>query len=419
MTNETKNLIHLIGKNAKIASSKLVNINENTKNQALKNACELILLHTSELFDENKKDIQHAKNKNLSAAMIDRLTLSQSRINNIVQSIESIVEQENPIGKVLKEWKRPNGLHIQKISVPMGVVGIIYESRPNVTADASAIALKASNAVILRGGQDSFHTSTKLYKIINEAFTNSGIPDHSVQMIPIPDRSIIDEMLKLDSYIDIIIPRGGKNLIETIKEKSLIPVIKHLDGICHVFVDEDADLTKAQKVVYNSKMRRPGICGATETLLIDKKLSNKVMEILQQLKEENCEIRGDEFIYKLDSSFKFATNEDWNTEYLDKIISVKIVNGVDEAIEHINKYSSHHTDSIITENNNTSNKFFKNVDSAIVLQNASTQFADGGEFGFGAEIGISTDKLHVRGPVGVEHLTSYKYVVRGNGQIRP
>ena len=418
MTIETKNLIHLIGKNAKIASSKLVNINENTKNQALKNVCELILHYAAELFDENKKDIQYAKNKNLSTAMIDRLTLSKSRINNIVQSIESIIEQENPIGKIIKEWKRPNGLHIQKISVPIGVIGIIYESRPNVTADASAIALKASNAVILRGGQDSFHTSTKLFKIINEALTNSGIPDHSVQMIPIPDRFAIDEMLKLDSYIDIIIPRGGKNLIEAIKKKSSIPIIKHLDGICHVFVDEDANLTKAQKIVYNSKMRRPGICGATETLLIDKKLSNKVMKILQQLKEENCEIRGDEFICKLDSSFKFATDEDWNTEYLDKIISVKMVNGVDEAIEHINKYSSHHTDSIITENNNTSNRFFNNVDSAIVLQNASTQFADGGEFGFGAEIGISTDKLHVRGPVGSEHLISYKYIIRGNGQVR-
>ena len=419
MTVNTRNLIRLIGERARVSADKLANINGDTKNKALKKTCELILLSSSELIEENKKDIQNARSKNLSTAMIDRLTFTQSHINNIILSLKDIIKLENPTGKILSEWRRPNGLHIQKISVPIGVIGIIYESRPNVTVDASAIAMKAGNAVILRGGQDSYYTSTKLCKIINEVFTNQGIPEHAVQMIPVADRSAVDEMLQLDSCIDIIIPRGGKGLIEAIKEKSSIPVINHSDGICHVYVDGDANLNKAKKVVFNSKMRRPGICGAAETLLIDQRLSNQIMEILKELKEAKCEIRGDQFISQLDESFKLATAKDWDTEYLDKVISVKIVNGVDEATEHINRHSSHHTESIITENEKTSHKFFQHVNSAIVLQNASTQFADGGEFGFGAEIGISTNKLHVRGPVGAEHLTIFKYVVRGNGQVRP
>jgi glutamate-5-semialdehyde dehydrogenase len=319
---------------------------------------------------------------------------------------------------VISEWSRPNGLHIKKISVPIGVIGIIFESRPNVTVDASTITIKSGNSVILRGGKDSFRTSMKLFNIVNEGFVQSGIPENTIQMIPTSDRLAVDEMLKLDQYIDIIIPRGGKDLIKRVKEKSSIPTIKHLNGICHVYVDEDANLEIAKKVVFNSKMRRPGICGAIETLLIDKKLSNQVLTILNDLKNANCEIRGDQFINQLDNSFKLASEKDWDTEYLDKIISVKIVDGVLEAINHINKHSSNHTESIITENIKTFQTFYKNIDSAIILHNASTQFADGGEFGFGAEIGISTDKLHVRGPVGAQHLTSYKYVVQGNGQIR-
>jgi len=326
---------------------------------------------------------------------------------------------KDPVGIVLSEWKRPNGLHIKKISVPIGVIGIIYESRPNVTIDASAIAVKAGNSVILRCGKDSFYSSQKLCIIINNAFSKAGLPDNTVQMVPVPERSAVDEMLKLDSYIDVIIPRGGKGLIKNIKEKSLIPVIKHLDGICHVYVDKDADFSIAESVVFNSKMRRPGICGAAETLLIDKAASEKTMGILKKLVEEKCEIRGDAFIQSLDNNFKMASEEDWGAEYLDKIISVKIVDGVKDAIEHINNFSSGHTESIITENAETFQTFYKNINSAIILQNASTQFADGGEFGFGAEIGISTDKLHVRGPVGSEHLTSFKYVVHGNGQVRP
>ena len=419
MTTNIKDLVESIGKKAKEAASALSTIEGKIKNKALKKTSEFIHLYASELIEENNKDIKIAIDKKLSSAIVDRLTLNQTRINDMITSINKIVEMEDPIGKVISEWKRPNGLHIKKISVPIGVIGLIYESRPNVTVDASAISIKSGNSLVLRGGKDSFHTSMKLFNIVNEGFTQSGLPENAVQMIPVSDRLAVDEMLKLDSYIDIIIPRGGKNLIQKVKEKSSIPIIKQLDGICHVYVDGDADLETAKKVVFNSKMRRPGICGATETLLIDKKLSNQVLTILNKLKIADCEIRGDHFISQLDDSFKLALEDDWDTEYLDKIISVKIVDGVLEAINHINKHSSNHTESIITENTQTFQTFYKNIDSAIILQNASTQFADGGEFGFGAEIGISTDKLHVRGPVGAQHLTSYKYVVHGNGQIRP
>ena len=302
--------------------------------------------------------------------------------------------------------------------MPIGVIGIIYESRPNVTVDASAIAIKAGNAVILRGGKDSFHSSQKLNEIINNAFSKAGLPTNTVQMVPTPDRDAVDKMLQLDSYIDVIIPSGGKSLIQNVKEKSSIPVIKHLDGICHIYVDKDADLSIAKKVIFNSKMRRPEICGATETLLIDKAISKNAIDLLTNLMEAKCEIRGDTYIQSLDKNFKHANEEDWKTEYLDKIISVKIVDGINAAVKHINNFSSGHTESIITENHQTFQTFYNNINSAIILQNASTQFADGGEFGFGAEIGISTDKLHVRGPVGSEHLTSFKYVVYGNGQVR-
>ena len=414
-----KNLVESIGIKAKKAALKLSTIEEKIKNAALKKTSELIKLSAAQLIKENNKDVQIAKDNKLSSAIIDRLTLNQTRIDEIVKSINIIVEMDDPIGKIISEWKRPNGLHIKKISVPMGVIGIIYESRPNVTVDASTITIKSGNCAILRGGKDSFYTSKKLFTLLDEGLTQSGIPENAIQMIPVTDHLAVDEMLKLDSYIDLIIPRGGKDLNKKIKEKSSIPTIKHLEGICHVYVDKDANLEIAKKVVFNSKMRRPGICGATETLLIDKSLSNQVLTILNMLKSNNCEIRGDHFICQLDNSFKIATKEDWDTEYLDKIISVKIVDGVLDAINHINKHSSNHTESIITDNVQTFQTFYKNIDSAIVLQNASTQFADGGEFGFGSEIGISTDKLHVRGPVGVQHLTSYKYVVYGNGQIRP
>ena len=413
------NIISNLGVRSKKAAGLLSNIDSETKNNALKNLITNLEKFTNEIIEINKKDLENAYIAKLSSAMIDRLTLNEDIINGIIISLNEIINLKDPVGIVLSRWDRPNGLHIKKISVPLGVIGIIYESRPNVTVDASAIAMKAGNAVILRGGKDSFFSSQKLTLIINDAFNKAGLPDNVVQMIPSPKRSAVDAMLKLDSYIDVIIPRGGKGLIKNVKENSSIPVIKHLDGICHVYVDKDADIEIAKKIVFNSKMRRPGICGAAETLLIHKSHSNNAVEILKQLVNANCEIRGDTFIKSLNNNFKLASDQDWETEYLDKIISVKIIDNLDQAIQHINNYGSGHTESIITENSNTFESFQKKINSAIILQNASTQYADGGEFGFGAEIGISTDKLHVRGPVGAEHLTSYKYVVRGNGQVRP
>ena len=407
------------GVNAKKASNLLANISAKQKNIALDKLKNNLELSSSEIVNVNEKDILNAQNMNLSSAMIDRLSLNKDRILGMIQSLDEIIKLKDPVGNIISEWDRPNGLHIKKISVPLGVIGIIYESRPNVTVDASAISIKAGNAVILRGGKDSFHSSQKLNEIINLSFNSAGLPNNIVQMISTPDRIAVDEMLKLDNYIDVIIPRGGKGLIKNVKENSSIPVIKHLDGICHVFVEKNADIKKACNLIYNSKMRRPGICGAAETLLIDSSLYDHVLELLNPLMKSNCEIRGDKNIIKLNPDFKKASEEDWGTEYLDKIISVKLVNGTQEAIDHINKYSSGHTESIITEKKEVFKKFYKQINSAIVLQNASTQYADGGEFGFGAEIGISTDKLHVRGPVGSEHLTSYKYVIYGNGQVRP
>jgi glutamate-5-semialdehyde dehydrogenase len=415
----TKNSIKNLGVKAKKAASLLANIANDRKNEALNNLKKNIEFYADELIEINKKDIDNAIAMKLSVAMIDRLTLNQDRINGMMKSLDDIMGLKDPIGIVLSEWKRPNGLHIKKISVPLGVIGIIYESRPNVTVDASAIAVKAGNAVILRGGKDSFNSSHKLYEIINKSFTSANFPDNAVQMIATPDRQAVDEMLRLDSYIDVIIPRGGKGLIKSVKEKSSVPVIKHSDGICHLYVDKDADLNIAKKIILNSKMRRPGICGAAETLLIDKTLSKNTPDLLQNLIAAGCEIRGDEYVKSLNANFKKASEEDWGTEYLDKIISVKIVEGVQEAIHHINHYSSGHTETIITQNLKTFQSFHRQINSAIILQNASTQYADGGEFGFGAEIGISTDKLHVRGPVGAEHLTSFKYVIYGNGQVRP
>ena len=412
-------IIKQLGINAKKAAAELANIRNEQKNIALYNLKENLIKFSSEIIQINNKDIENAYAMKLSSALIDRLTLNEDRINGMVNCLDEIINLKDPTGIVLSEWDRPNGLHIQKVSVPLGVIGIIYESRPNVTVDASAIAIKAGNCVILRGGKDSFHSSQKLNEIINKSFAKAGLPDNSVQMVPIADRAAVNAMLQLDAYIDVIIPRGGKGLIQNIKEKSSLPVIKHSDGICHVYVDKDADISIAKEVIFNSKMRRPGICGAAETLLIDKAISKNSMSLLTNLVDAECEIRGDSFIQSLDNKFKKASEEDWGTVYLDKVISVKIVDGVSGAIDHINNYSSGHTESIITEDSKTFEMFYKNINSAIILQNASTQFADGGEFGFGAEIGISTDKLHVRGPVGSEHLTSFKYVVQGNGQVRP
>ena len=414
-----KESIKNLGLKAKHAANILEHVSHMKKNNALKQLQKNIKKYKSEIIKTNKKDIENAYKINLSSSIIDRLTLSDKRIDEMILSINEIIKLKDPVGNIISEWERPNGLHIQKISVPLGVIGIIYESRPNVTIDASIIAIKAGNAVILRGGSDSYFSSHKLNDIINKSFIEAGLPDNVVQMIPSPDRSAVDEMLKLDDYIDVLIPRGGKKLIKHIKNTSSIPVIKHLDGICHVYVEKSANIQKAKEIILNSKMRRPAICGASETLLIDQSLSDKVLELIQNLIDAGCEIRGDDYISGLNPNFKKANEEDWSKEYLDKIISIKIVNGMKDAINHINTYSSGHTETIITEDKNVFEIFYKKINSAIIIQNASTQFADGGEFGFGAEIGISTDKLHVRGPVGAEHLTSFKYIIRGNGQVRP
>ncbi len=412
------NIIEL-GKNAKSSALEMKLCSSEQKNIALKNLIKNLDLNREKILKANKIDLENGERKSLSNPLINRLTLSNKSIDSLIQSIQDIIKIPDPIGITLEQWERPNGLSFRKISTPLGVLGVIYESRPNVTVDASCLSIKSGNCIILRGGSDSFHSSKELVNNITYSFKDAGLPEYCVQMIDTPEREAVDYLLKMKDYVDVIIPRGGKGLIEKINSTSKIPVIKHLDGICHVFVDKEADLKIAEKVVFNSKMRRPEICGAAETLLIDENIKDKAINILNPLKAVGCEIRGDEFIRSLDKDFKIANEEDWSLEYLDKIISAKIVSGVDGAIDHINNYSSGHTESIITNNEKTFEKFFNKVDSAIILKNASTQFADGGEFGFGAEIGISTDKIHVRGPVGTKHLTTFKYVVNGNGQERP
>lgn len=408
-----------LGKKAKAASLEMKLCDTNQKNKALSKLIENLDKNRNGILNSNKIDLENARKKSLSSPLVNRLTLSDNSINGLIESIKDIITIPDPIGITLEEWERPNGLKFRKISTPLGVLGVIYESRPNVTVDASCLSIKSGNSIILRGGSDSFYTSKELVKNIIDAFKEVGLPSNCVQMIDTPEREAVDYLLQMRDYVDVIIPRGGKGLIEKINASSKIPVIKHLDGICHVYVDEEADINIAERVVFNSKMRRPEICGAAETLLIDEKIKDQALKILKPLKDVNCEIRGDKFIKSLDNDFKLANEEDWSMEYLNKIFSVKIVSGVEGAINHINKYSSGHTESIITENEKTFEKFYNQIDSAIILKNASTQFADGGEFGFGAEIGISTDKIHVRGPVGTKHLTTFKYVVNGNGQERP
>ena len=414
-----KSSIIELGKKAKAASLEMKLCDTNQKNKALSKLIENLDKNRNGILNSNKIDLENARKKSLSNPLVNRLTLSDNSIDGLIESIKDIITIPDPIGITLEEWERPNGLKFRKISTPLGVLGVIYESRPNVTVDASCLSIKSGNSIILRGGSDSFYTSKELVKNIVDAFKELGLPSNCVQMIDTPEREAVDYLLQMRDYVDIIIPRGGKGLIEKINASSKIPVIKHLDGICHIYVDEEADINIAERVVFNSKMRRPEICGAAETLLIDEKIKDQALKILKPLKDVNCEIRGDKYIKSLDNDFKLANEEDWSMEYLNKIFSVKIVSGVEGAINHINKYSSGHTESIITENEKTFEKFYNQIDSAIILKNASTQFADGGEFGFGAEIGISTDKIHVRGPVGTKHLTTFKYVVNGNGQERP
>ena len=418
----TKNLyMEKIGAKAKNASFNLSNLNINKKNSVLKQFSQYIKTNEQLILKANKKDISHAKSKNIKDSMIDRLELDSKKIAQIRSAIKKIIKFKDPIGKTISFWKRPNGLTIKKLSIPIGIIGIIYESRPNVTSDVSALCFKSGNVVILRGGSEAFHSNKILAKLFKKALKKKKCDENCVQFIESKDRSHVDYLLsRMKDYIDLIIPRGGKGLVKKVLKKSTVSIIGHYEGLCHVFVDRDADLSTAIKVVKNSKMRNVSICGAAETLLIDKMcLKTHCKPILNQLIKLGCKIIGDKIIKKLVSGkIKIAREKDWETEYLSPIISVKSVNGVTEAIDHINKYGSSHTDSIVTKNKTTAKKFLLNIKSSIAIHNASTQFADGGEFGFGAEVGISTGKLHPRGPIGLDQLTTYKYILEGNGQIR-
>jgi glutamate-5-semialdehyde dehydrogenase len=410
-----------IGQRARAASRALARSSAAARSAALDAAAEAILSHRDEILNANQLDMQAAEAKGISGSMLDRLLLDESRINAMAAGIRTVAELDDPVGEISDEWlQQSNGLVIQRVRVPLGVIGIIYESRPNVTADAGALCLKSGNAVILRGGSESFNSSTAIHACMVEGLEQAGLPVDAIQMVPTTDRAAVGYMLSsMQSSVDVIVPRGGRSLIERVQSDARVPVIGHLEGICHVYVHASADVDKARDIVLNAKMRRTGICGAAETLLIDKAcLATHWQPIADALIDAGCEIRGDSDICALDDRAKQATSADWDTEYLDAIISVRVVDGVDQAVEHISNHGSGHTESIIAEDEEATEIFLHDLDSAILLHNASTQFADGGEFGMGAEIGIATGKIHARGPVGAEQLTSYKYVVRGNGQVR-
>lgn len=414
-----KEMMRSLGQKAREAARFLATAPTESKNKALKEAARLMREDADTLLEANKKDLD-ALPADTSKAMRDRLLLTPERIETIAKGLEDVAALPDPVGRVLSSWERPNGLKISRVSVPLGVIGVIYESRPNVTADAGALCFKSGNAVILRGGSDSFHSSAKIADIMHKGLSAAGLPETCIQSVPTTDRAAVGEMLKLDEYIDVIVPRGGKSLIQRITEESRIPLFKHLNGICHTYVHSAADPEKAKKIVLNAKMRRTGTCNSTETLLVDEAVLNTVLPgVLDALIKAGCEIRGDEKVQASDSRVLPASNEDWDTEYLDSILSVKTVKDINEAISHIAAHSSHHTESIITEDERAAEKFLNDVDSAVVMHNASTQFCDGGEFGMGAEIGIATGRLHARGPIGLEQLTIFKYQVRGDGQIRP
>jgi len=414
-------LMESMGRAALAAAQVLAHALPIQKNEALRRAGDALLRRRNDLLAANDHDLEAAKRSGLSAAMLDRLKLDAARVEAMAAGIDAIARLRDPIGTVLEEWNRPNGLVIQRVRVPLGVIGIIYESRPNVTADSGALCLKSGNAVILRGGSESQHSNTAIHECLLAGLDAAQLPRSAIQLVPTTDRAAVGYMLAgMADYLDVIVPRGGKSLIERVQKEARVPVIGHLEGNCHVYVDRDADVNMARVIVVNAKMRRTGICGAAETLLIDRACAQThLAPIIAALLEAGCEVRGDAQVQKVDPRVRRASEDDWYTEYLDAVIAARVVDGVDAAIEHIHKYGSAHTESIVTENKDTAERFLARVDSAIVLHNASTQFADGGEFGMGAEIGISTDKFHARGPVGVEQLTSYKYVVRGTGQVRP
>ncbi len=410
-----------IGEKAKSASSDLSKIDIKKKNSVLKQFSQYLKSNERSILNANKKDVSSAISKKIEDSMIDRLRLSKKKIAQIRSSINEIVKFKDPTGNIFSSWKRPNGLIIKKVSIPIGVIGVIYESRPNVTSDVSALCFKSGNVVILRGGSEAFYSNKILSSLFRKALKKKKCNENCVQFVQSKNRRHVDYLLSaMKDYVDLIIPRGGKNLVKKVLEKSAVSIIGHYEGLCHVFVDKDADLKTAIKIVKNSKMRNVSICGAAETLLIDKKcLKTHCRPILDQLSNLGCKIIGDKKIKQfIPEKIKIATEKDWKTEYLAPTISVKSVNGVEEAVDHINKYGSSHTDSIVTKNKKTAKKFLSGIKSSIAVHNASTQFADGGEFGFGAEVGISTNKLHPRGPIGLDQLTTYKYILEGKGHIR-
>jgi glutamate-5-semialdehyde dehydrogenase len=418
---ELGTLMRRLGEAALAARSVLAAAPRTQKDAALLAAAAALRTHQVEVLAANALDMTQAEHKDLSAAMLDRLRLDPSRLEAMARGLEAIAALPDPVGRVLEEWRRPNGLAIARIAVPLGVIGIIYESRPNVTADAGALCLKSGNAVILRGGSESARSSAAIHRCLVEGLRAVGLPEASIGLVPVTDRAAVGHMLSgMTEYIDVLVPRGGKGLVKRVQEEARVPVIGHLDGNCHVFVDRAADLPMAVAIVLNAKLRRTGICGAAETLLVDEGCAaTHLAPLVHALLDAGCEVRGDAAAQRVDPRVRPATEEDWFTEYLDAVIAVKVVAGLDAAIAHIAHYGSAHTESIVTEDAAAAERFLGRVDSAIVLHNASTQFADGGEFGMGAEIGISTDRFHARGPVGLEQLTSYKYVVRGAGQVRP
>ncbi len=420
MTVSNREMMQTLGTAARAAAHVLALAPASQKNEALNAMAAKLRRSTADILSENARDLEGAKTKNLKASFIDRLTLNEARIAAMATGLEEIAALPDPVGAVMAKWTRPNGLEISRVRVPIGVIGIIYESRPNVTADAGALCLKSGNAAILRGGSDSYHSSAAIIACLQRGLDIAGLPRTAIQMVPNADRDCVGLMLEgLNGTIDLIVPRGGKSLVARVQADARVPVFSHLEGICHVYVDKAADTEMAKDIVLNAKMRRTGVCGSAETVLVDRAAAGKnLAPIVRTLIDAGCEVRGDAGTQAVDARVKPAAEEDWSTEYLDAIISVKVVNGVDDAIRHIARYGSQHTDSIVTEDAATAERFLNEVDSAIVLHNASTQFADGGEFGFGAEIGIATGKLHARGPVGVEQLTTFKYQVRGNGQVR-
>ena len=417
---EVRAAMRLVGAQARAAARVLANAPAEQKNRALTAGARFLRERSADILAANARDLADAKAKGLTPAFLDRLALNETRIESIARGLEEVALLPDPVGRLLATFARPNGLVIERVATPLGVVGVIYESRPNVTADAGGLCLKSGNAVVLRGGSDSFHSSAAIHACLVEGLKEAGLPEAAIARAPFASRAAVGEMLEgLGGALDVIVPRGGRSLVDRVQREARVPVFAHLEGVVHVYVDRAADLDKAVRIVVNAKMRRTGICGAAETLLVHRRVADCMLEpLIEALVQAGCEVRGDPSVQEADGRVRAATEEDWRTEYLDAIIAVRIVDSLEAAIDHIETYGSRHTDCIVTEDKAAAEKFLNEVDSAIVIHNASTQFADGGEFGFGAEIGIATGRMHARGPVGVEQLCTFKYRVRGDGQTR-